>query len=137
MINCDLEQVGEEFSRKPLALAVQENSPLKDKLSSAILKLLNKRKLESLKEKWWNENPERKACGDGRRNTEGISIKNIGGVFIVITAGVCLACITLIYEQCFGKSRKKTVTIPISINKMSQFKGANSFPRSQWRRQFS
>lgn len=57
MINCELRQVGNEFSRKPLALAVPENSTLKDILSSAILKLLNQRKLESLKEKWWNDNP--------------------------------------------------------------------------------
>lgn len=35
MTNCDLVSVGSEFSRKPLALAVQQNSPLKDQLSSA------------------------------------------------------------------------------------------------------
>ena len=52
MINCDVRQVGNEFSRKPLALAVPENSTLKDELSSAILNLLNLRKLEALKEKW-------------------------------------------------------------------------------------
>ncbi|XP_074598215.1 ionotropic receptor 25a-like [Brevipalpus obovatus] len=117
MIHCDLEQVGDEFSRKPLALAVQEGSPLKDKLSSAILKLLNQRKLESLKDKWWNNNPEKKQCGDSKKSSEGISIKNIGGVFIVITIGVGLACITLIYEQCFGKDRKKSSTVAISLKK--------------------
>jgi ionotropic glutamate receptor len=53
MIDCDLRQVGNEFSRKPLALAVPENSTLKDELSSAILKLLNRRKLEELKERWY------------------------------------------------------------------------------------
>lgn len=59
MTNCDLQNIGNEFSRKPLALAVQQNSDLKDKLSSAILKLLNQRRLENLKEKWWNRLPER------------------------------------------------------------------------------
>lgn len=39
--NCDVQSIGNEFSRKPLALAVQQESPLKDILSSAILKLLN------------------------------------------------------------------------------------------------
>lgn len=33
--NCDLRQVGEEFSRKPYALAVQKGSPLKDQLNNA------------------------------------------------------------------------------------------------------
>ena len=35
MTNCDLQMVGEEFSRKPYALAVQQGSPLKDKLNDA------------------------------------------------------------------------------------------------------
>ncbi len=32
--DCELWVVGEEFSRKPYALAVQEGSPLKNELSS-------------------------------------------------------------------------------------------------------
>ena len=34
LTNCDLWEVGEEFSRKPYALAVQEGSPLKNEISS-------------------------------------------------------------------------------------------------------
>ena len=34
LTDCDLWQVGEEFSRKPYALAVQEGSPLKNEISS-------------------------------------------------------------------------------------------------------
>lgn len=52
LTNCDLQTIGNEFSRKPMALVVQQNSTLKDRLSSAILKLLNERKLEALKEHW-------------------------------------------------------------------------------------
>lgn len=32
-LDCDLNLIGEEFSRKPYALAVQEGSPLRDQLS--------------------------------------------------------------------------------------------------------
>ncbi|GBL73770.1 Ionotropic receptor 25a [Araneus ventricosus] len=78
MTNCELISVGSEFSRKPLALAVQQGSPLKDQLSSAILKLLNQRKLEGLKEKWWNKNPFKKECDDSEQQSDGISIANIG-----------------------------------------------------------
>ncbi len=85
MTNCDLQNIGNEFSRKPLALAVQQNSELKDKLSSAILKLLNQRRLESLKEKWWNKNPERKDCQDTKKQSDGISINNIGNNLISIS----------------------------------------------------
>jgi ionotropic glutamate receptor len=35
LTSCDLQMVGEEFSRKPYALAVQQGSPLKDQLNDA------------------------------------------------------------------------------------------------------
>lgn len=70
--------VGEEFSRKPYAVAVQEGSPLRDLLNDAILRLLNQRRLETLKERWWTDNPEKKECGDTNDQSDGISIQNIG-----------------------------------------------------------
>ncbi|XP_075538331.1 ionotropic receptor 25a-like [Dermacentor variabilis] len=106
MTNCDLVSVGSEFSRKPLALAVQQNSPLKHRLSSAILKLLHQRRLEDLKERWWNKNPARVTCDDSERQSDGISIRNMGGVFIVIFIGVVMACVTLAIEYCYYKNRK-------------------------------
>ena len=35
LTNCDLQIVGEEFSRKPYALAIQQGSHLKDQLNDA------------------------------------------------------------------------------------------------------
>lgn len=35
LISCDLTMVGEEFSRKPYAIAVQQGSPLKDQFNNA------------------------------------------------------------------------------------------------------
>ena len=99
-----------------------------------ILKLLNQRKLETLKERWWNQNPQKKvsflfklwlnyflkhcwnrhknllisafpdlwmalkACEEADDNSGGISIHNIGGVFIVIFIGIGLAIVTLAAE---------------------------------------
>ncbi|XP_034948541.1 ionotropic receptor 25a-like [Chelonus insularis] len=101
MTTCDLLMVGDEFSRKPYAIAVQEGSPLKDQINNAILKLLNKRELETLKNKWWTDNPKRQKCSKEESQNDGISIQNIGGVFIVIFMGIILACITLAYEYWF------------------------------------
>ncbi|TRY77929.1 hypothetical protein TCAL_07724 [Tigriopus californicus] len=106
LTNCDLQMVGEEFSRKPYALAVQQGSPLKDQFNDAILKLLNQRKLETLKERWWNQNPKKKVCDDDDDSSGGISIYNIGGVFIVIFVGIGLAIITLIFEYWYYKNKK-------------------------------
>lgn len=38
MTNCDLLQVGEEFSRKPYAIAVQQGSSLKDQFNNAYVR---------------------------------------------------------------------------------------------------
>lgn len=35
MTSCDLQSVGDEFSRKPYAIAVQQGSPLKDQFNNA------------------------------------------------------------------------------------------------------
>jgi ionotropic glutamate receptor len=112
LTNCDLQTVGNEFSRKPMALVVQQNSTLKDRLSSAILKLLNERTLESLKEKHWD--PFRRWCEDTKKSSDGISIHNIGGVFIVIFIGVVLSCITLVFEYLFLRRKKKNNQTPVT-----------------------
>lgn len=39
------------------------------------------RKLEGLKEKWWNRNPAKKKCDDSESQSDGISIANIGKLF--------------------------------------------------------
>ena len=75
LTNCKLQQVGTEFSRKPYAIAVQTGSALKDQISSAILKLLNQRELETLKENWWHKNPKKKNCPDPEDESDGISIQ--------------------------------------------------------------
>lgn len=43
-----------------------------------ILKLLNQRTLETLKERWWNQNKDKKVCEDDDDSGGGISIYNIG-----------------------------------------------------------
>lgn len=175
--------VGDEFSRKPYAIAVQQGSPLKDQFNNAyvfsltkrvlfqihyawthikrfffllssnmrsILLLLNKRKLEKLKEKWWNLNPNRQQCEKQDNQSDGISIHNIGefcyilsvsfsrlrrilvigrkfgyfigGVFIVIFVGIGLACITLAFEYWFYKYKQKP-RMQMFTRKVSSQKG--------------
>ncbi|CAJ0607011.1 unnamed protein product [Cylicocyclus nassatus] len=110
LTNCQLQQIGTEFSRKPYAIAVQSGHVLKDRMSSAILVLLNQRRLETLKEKWWSNNPRKTMCADTTADeNDGISIENIGGVFIVILGGIILSVITLAVEYFFY--RKNSVHI--------------------------
>ncbi|KAK7109957.1 ionotropic receptor 25a-like [Littorina saxatilis] len=103
--NCDLWEVGDEFSRKPYALAVQEGSPLRSELSNVILQLINQRKLEEMKTKWWDR--DKKDCPDSEDESDGISIQNIGGVFLVIVIGSALALIMLAFECYWYKYKPK------------------------------
>lgn len=66
--------------------------------TNSILELLNERVLEMHYESWWEEintkcyNTE---TADLIARAAGISIENIGGVFLVIASGTILACATL------------------------------------------
>lgn len=53
--------------------------------------LLNKRQLEKLKEDWWKNDEFQKTCEKPEDQSDGISIQNIGGVFIVIFVGIGMA----------------------------------------------
>ncbi|WKY17300.1 hypothetical protein Q1695_001700 [Nippostrongylus brasiliensis] len=127
--NCQLQQVGPEFSRKPYAIAVRSGDALKDEISRAILLLLNERQLEVLKEKWWNENPRKSECPQSSIEKNGISIENIGGVFVVILCGVFLSLIVMILEYFCYRVKRSRQTTRVSSEQMSAsrfpFKGAS------------
>jgi len=137
LTNCDLQMVGDEFSRKPYALAVQQGSPLKDQLNDAILKLLNQRKLETLKERWWNQNPQKKICEDSGEEGGGISIHNIGGVFIVIFVGIVLAIITLAFEYWYYKIKKPQSRVSSATQKIMDKQSQGVFEKSEFATEYS
>lgn len=75
-------------------------------LLHSILMLLNKRELEKLKERWWKNDEVQSQCQKPEDQSDGISIQNIGGVFIVIFVGIAMACVTLIFEYWWYRYRK-------------------------------
>lgn len=56
----------------------------------------------------------RAKCDKSEDQSNGISIDNIGGVFIVIFVGIGMACITLIFEYWWYKYRKTPKIIDVS-----------------------
>lgn len=88
--------------------------------------LLNKRELEKLKERWWKNDEVQSTCVKPEDQSDGISIQNIGGVFIVIFVGIAMACVTLIFEYWWYRYRKnpKVVDLQDSGNKNTT---ANAF----------
>lgn len=69
--------------------------------------------MERLKERWWASNPKAIKCEKQDDQSDGISIQNIGGVFIVIFVGIGLACITLAFEYWWYKYRKGSKVISV------------------------
>ncbi|XP_034949070.1 ionotropic receptor 25a-like isoform X2 [Chelonus insularis] len=122
MTSCDIIMVGDEFSKKPYGLGVQNGSPLRTQLNDAIIQIKRKQILDHLEDKWWNKNPNKKICPKILDQSDGISIENIGGVFIVIFVGIVLACITLSIEYWFYVIKR------MRVNRKSMMK-----PKIAWR----
>ncbi|KAL3278034.1 hypothetical protein HHI36_013375 [Cryptolaemus montrouzieri] len=113
MTTCDLKPVGGEFSKRPYSIALQKGSALKHEFNMIILQLLNNRQLEEIKQKWWSGNPNRVKCKHVGKEAEGISIQNIGGIFVVVAVAIILSFISLLYELYYYKFRNRNEVVDI------------------------
>ncbi|NXC85870.1 GRIK3 protein, partial [Cercotrichas coryphoeus] len=81
----------------PLCITVfpPPGSPYRDKITIAILQLQEEDKLHVMKEKWWRGNgcPE-----DENKEASALGIQNIGGIFIVLAAGLVLSVFVAMVE---------------------------------------
>lgn len=101
--------------------------------------LLNKRQLEKFKERWWRKDEVSSRCEKAEDQSDGISIQNIGGVFIVIFVGIGMACITLAFEFWYYKIRKtpKVIATSDEYNKFSKGGGGGGGDLSQMKNNIS
>lgn len=87
--------------------------------------LLNKRQLEKFKERWWRKDEVSSKCEKPEDQSDGISIQNIGGVFIVIFVGIGMACITLAFEFWYYRIRKTPKVLATSSDEFKFSKGGD------------
>lgn len=73
--------------------------------------MLNERYMEKLKESWWKK---KITCSKVEDQQDGISIANIGGVFIVIFVGIGFACVTLFVEYWWYKYKHRSKIINVT-----------------------
>ncbi|XP_034467292.1 glutamate receptor ionotropic, kainate 3 [Hippoglossus hippoglossus] len=93
--NCNLTQVGGLIDSKGYGIGTPLGSPYRDKITIAILSILEDGRLHMLKEKWWSGN----SCLDEeRRETGPMGIQNLGGIFIVLASGLVLSVFVAIAE---------------------------------------
>lgn len=107
--NCDLTQIGSLLDNKGYGIATPPGSPYRTMLSQAILQLQESGTLHVLKERWWKKRHIVKKCpkeeAGASKGTSALGLANVGGVFVVLLTGSCIACITAIFEFIW-RSRK-------------------------------
>lgn len=86
-------------------------SPYRDKITIAILQLQEEGKLHMMKEKWWRGNgcPEEES-----KEASALGVQNIGGIFIVLAAGLVLSVFVAVGEFLY-KSKKNAQLEKVNI----------------------
>ena len=104
--NCELTQIGGLLDSKGYGIAFTPGSPYRVPISSAILRLQEKGRLHVLKNRWWKERRGGGQCPDElKKMANELSLDNVGGIFVVLLAGMGVACAISVGEFVW-KSRK-------------------------------
>ncbi|CAB1424147.1 unnamed protein product [Pleuronectes platessa] len=110
------------------------SSPYRDKITIAILQLQEEGKLHMMKEKWWRGNgcPEEES-----KEASALGVQNIGGIFIVLAAGLVLSVFVAVGEVLY-KSKQNAQLEKGSLNRRENLghfrpialfsQSVNSFP---------
>ncbi|XP_076250040.1 glutamate receptor ionotropic, kainate 2-like isoform X2 [Rhynchophorus ferrugineus] len=98
---CQLRKVGSWLDSKSYGIGMPFGADYRHAINSAVLKLQENGKLNELKAKWWKEDIEGTPCSsifDEEGNQEELTLAHVGGVFVVLGAGLCLAILFAIVE---------------------------------------
>lgn len=81
-------------------------SPYRDKITIAILQLQEEGKLHMMKEKWWRGNgcPEEES-----KEASALGVQNIGGIFIVLAAGLVLSVFVAVGEVLYKSKQNAQI----------------------------
>uniref|UniRef100_A0AAY4D7K0 Glutamate receptor n=1 Tax=Denticeps clupeoides TaxID=299321 RepID=A0AAY4D7K0_9TELE len=114
--NCNLTKVGGIIDSKGYGIGTPKGSPYRDKVTIAILSILEDGRLHMLKEKWWGGNN----CQDEETREAGpMSIHNLGGIFIVLASGLVLSVFVAVGEFIYKlrkNAEREQVSKPVSCS---------------------
>ncbi|XP_028612169.1 glutamate receptor ionotropic, kainate 1 isoform X7 [Grammomys surdaster] len=111
--NCNLTQIGGLIDSKGYGVGTPIGSPYRDKITIAILQLQEEGKLHMMKEKWWRGNgcPE-----EDNKEASALGVENIGGIFIVLAAGLVLSVFVAIGEFLYKSRKNNDIEQCLSFN---------------------
>ena len=84
------------------------DSPYTELLSNAILKLQEHQKLQVLYNKWWKEKGGAGKCvhtETKKKDANELGVENVGGIFVVLIAGIFLGVIITVVEFIWKRKR--------------------------------
>lgn len=89
-----------------ILIFVPAGSPYRDKITIAILQLQEEGKLHMMKEKWWRGNgcPEEES-----KEASALGVQNIGGIFIVLAAGLVLSVFVAVGEVLYKSKQNAQI----------------------------
>uniref|UniRef100_A0A9J8B3E8 Glutamate receptor n=1 Tax=Cyprinus carpio carpio TaxID=630221 RepID=A0A9J8B3E8_CYPCA len=104
--NCNLTQIGGLIDSKAYGVGTPIGSPYRDKITIAILQLQEEGKLHMMKEKWWRGNgcPEEES-----KEASALGVQNIGGIFIVLAAGLVLSLFVAVGEVLYKSKQNAQI----------------------------
>ncbi|KAK7002168.1 hypothetical protein SK128_012485, partial [Halocaridina rubra] len=115
---CDLTQVGGPLDSKSYGIALPPGSPFTNAFSEAILSLQEGGKLQELRTRWWKHKKGGGRCkndeSQGSQKANALGVNNVGGVFVVLLAGMGLASVVAVCEFVW-KSRKIATEEKVSM----------------------
>ncbi|XP_043920916.1 glutamate receptor ionotropic, kainate 2 isoform X2 [Protopterus annectens] len=111
--NCNLTQVGGLIDSKGYGVGTPMGSPYRDKVTIAILQMQEEGKLHMMKEKWWRGNgcPEEES-----KEASALGVQNIGGIFIVLAAGLVLSVFVAVGEFLYKSKKNAQLEKPPDSN---------------------
>ncbi|XP_063622101.1 glutamate receptor ionotropic, kainate 2-like [Cydia splendana] len=105
--DCNITQVGGLLDSKGYGIAMKKDSPYRQALNLALLKLQESGELRAMKHKWWKEMHGGGACNDDEGfESEKLKIKNFIGLFAVLGVGCVLGIIISLVDLMLAARKK-------------------------------
>ncbi|KAL1501833.1 hypothetical protein ABEB36_007086 [Hypothenemus hampei] len=99
--HCGLTKIGQLLDSKSYGIGMPLGADYRHEINAAVLKLQENGKLNELKEKWWKqEDLEEIQCKSAvsEDSNDKLTLANVGGIFVVLAAGIGLAFIFALIE---------------------------------------
>ncbi|XP_059150176.1 glutamate receptor 3-like [Physella acuta] len=110
---CDTVSVGGKLNNLGFGVATPRNSPLRDPINVAVLKLKETGALYTLHQKWWVEKGQCGGLHQSKKGKVSLTLSNVAGIFYILIVGLVIAISLGVFEfLCFRNKNKNEPNPP-------------------------